>query len=97
LIVAAADEVPKFDIARSCNLDVAATAGNFLSLLTMDEDEFYTEHKVERKNRRLRMKSTILCLLALSLLPSMSQARDPVFQTDHAASTVKFSVSASVP
>jgi hypothetical protein len=27
LIVAVADQVPKFDIARSCKLDVAATAG----------------------------------------------------------------------
>jgi hypothetical protein len=27
LIVAVADRVPKFDIARSCKLDVAATAG----------------------------------------------------------------------
>ena len=27
LVVAVADQVPKFDIARSCKLDVAATAG----------------------------------------------------------------------
>ena len=27
LVVAVADNVPKFDIARSCKLDVAATAG----------------------------------------------------------------------
>jgi hypothetical protein len=32
LVVAAADGVPKFDIARSCKLDVAATAG-----LSVDE------------------------------------------------------------
>ena len=27
LVVAVADQVPKFDIARSCKLDVAATTG----------------------------------------------------------------------
>jgi polyisoprenoid-binding protein YceI len=43
------------------------------------------------------MKSAILCLLALSLLPAISQAQVPVFQIDHATSTVKFNVSASVP
>jgi len=43
------------------------------------------------------MKLAILCLLTLSLLPSMSQAQVPVFQIDHATSTVKFNVSASVP
>jgi hypothetical protein len=32
LVVAVADNVPKFDIARSCKLDVAATAG-----LTVDQ------------------------------------------------------------
>jgi hypothetical protein len=32
LVVAVADTVPKFDIARSCKLDVAATAG-----LTVDQ------------------------------------------------------------
>jgi len=32
LVVAVADQVPKFDIARSCKLDVAATAG-----LTVDQ------------------------------------------------------------
>lgn len=68
-----------------------------LALLTVDPDALYTEHKLKRKNQRLRMKSAILCLLALSLLPSMSQAQVPVFQVDHATSTVKFNVSASVP
>jgi hypothetical protein len=67
------------------------------ALLTVDEDALYTEHKVKRKNQGLRMKSAILCLLALSLLPSMSQTQVPVFQIDHATSTVKFNVSASVP
>jgi polyisoprenoid-binding protein YceI len=43
------------------------------------------------------MKSAILCLLALSFLPSISQAQVPVFQIDHATSSVKFNVSASVP
>jgi hypothetical protein len=43
------------------------------------------------------MRSAILCLLGLPLLPSMSQAQAPVFQIDHATSTVKFNVSASVP
>ena len=43
------------------------------------------------------MKSAILCLLASSLLPSISQAQVPVFQIDHATSSVKFNVSASVP
>jgi polyisoprenoid-binding protein YceI len=43
------------------------------------------------------MKSVILCLLALSLLASMSQAQVPLFQIDHATSTVKFNLSASVP
>jgi hypothetical protein len=32
LVIAVADRVPKFDIARSCKLDVAATAG-----LTVDQ------------------------------------------------------------
>jgi polyisoprenoid-binding protein YceI len=53
--------------------------------------------QVKKKNERLRMKSAILCLLALSFLPSISQAQVPVFQIDHATSSVKFNVSASVP
>jgi polyisoprenoid-binding protein YceI len=63
----------------------------------MDADAIYTEPKVKGKDQRLRMKLAILCLLTLSLLPSMSQAQVPVFQIDHATSTVKFNVSASVP
>jgi hypothetical protein len=34
LVVAVADNVPKFDVARSCKLDVAATAGLSVDLST---------------------------------------------------------------
>jgi polyisoprenoid-binding protein YceI len=53
--------------------------------------------QVKKGNERLRMKSAILCLLASCLLSSISQAQVPVFQIDHATSSVKFNVSASVP
>ena len=42
------------------------------------------------------MKSIILCLLAFALFPSVSRAQVPVFEFNHADSSVKFNVKASV-
>jgi len=42
------------------------------------------------------MRLTALCLLASALFASASRAQVPVFELNHADSTVKFSVSASV-
>jgi polyisoprenoid-binding protein YceI len=42
------------------------------------------------------MKSIILCLLAFALFPSVSRAQVPVFEINHADSSVKFNVKASV-
>lgn len=43
------------------------------------------------------MRFALLCLLAFTLLPSLSQAQGvPVFEVNHADSTIKFSVKASV-
>lgn len=43
------------------------------------------------------MKSAILAFFAFAFFPSLILAQAPVYQIDHAASSVKFSVSASVP
>ena len=42
------------------------------------------------------MRSAILCCLALAAFPSLSRAQVPVFEVNHADSSVKFNVSASV-
>jgi polyisoprenoid-binding protein YceI len=44
-----------------------------------------------------RMRLTILCLLAFAVFPSAILAQAPVFEVIKADSSVKFSVSASVP
>ena len=43
------------------------------------------------------MRLSILCLFAFAVFPSISRAQVPVFEINHADSTVKFNVSASVP
>jgi|SRR5580698_3537488 polyisoprenoid-binding protein YceI len=44
-----------------------------------------------------RMRFALLCLLAFVVLPSLSRAQDvPVFEINHADSTIKFNVKASV-
>jgi hypothetical protein len=48
LIVAVADRVPKFDIARSCKLDVAATAG-----LSVDQSTKSCMNDEQKAKRRL--------------------------------------------
>ena len=47
LVVAVADQVPKFDIARSCKLDVAATAG--LSVDQSLKNCLNDEHKARQQ------------------------------------------------
>jgi polyisoprenoid-binding protein YceI len=42
------------------------------------------------------MRSTILCLVVFALFPSVGRAQAPVFEIDHANSSIKFNVSASV-
>ena len=42
------------------------------------------------------MRSAILCFLALVVFPSASRAQVPVFEVNHADSSVKFNVKASV-
>ena len=42
------------------------------------------------------MKPTVLCLLAFAVFPSVGRAQVPVFQINHAGSSVKFNVKASV-
>ena len=42
------------------------------------------------------MRSAILCFLALAVFPSASRAQVPVFEVNHADSSVKFNVKASV-
>jgi polyisoprenoid-binding protein YceI len=43
------------------------------------------------------IRLAVLCLLASAVLPSLSQAQDvPVFEVNHADSTIKFNVKASV-
>jgi polyisoprenoid-binding protein YceI len=43
------------------------------------------------------MRLAVFCLLVAVLLPSLAPAQVPVFEINHADSTVKFAVSASVP
>jgi polyisoprenoid-binding protein YceI len=43
------------------------------------------------------MRTTILCLLAFAVFPSVGRAQVPVFEINHADSSVKFNVKASVP
>ncbi len=52
----------------------------------------------QERIRLTAMKPTVLCLLAVAVFPSVSraQAQVPVFEIDHADSSVKFDVKASV-
>jgi polyisoprenoid-binding protein YceI len=43
------------------------------------------------------MRTIILCLLAFAVFPSVGRAQVPVFEINHADSSVKFNVKASVP
>jgi len=53
---------------------------------------------MNRKALRLcAMRLAMICLLAFAVFPSGTRAQVPVFEFDHAASSVKFNVSASVP
>ncbi len=53
---------------------------------------------IEGDGVRLRgMRITTLCLWVLALAVPGARAQTPVFETDHAHSSIKFSVSASVP
>ena len=42
------------------------------------------------------MRAAILCLLAFAIFPSVGRAQAPVFEIDHANSSIKFKVTASV-
>jgi len=54
-----------------------------------------TTHKQAFISTTVRI--AVLCLLASAVLPSLSQAQDvPVFEVNHADSTIKFNVKASV-
>ena len=48
LVVAVADQVPKFDIARSCKLDIAATAG-----LSVDQSMKNCVHDEQQARQQL--------------------------------------------